>query len=57
MQCKSEKSNFRTVSPRMGDAMARQVNAIKYLEYSSETGRGVYAVVYEAVWATLPPMQ
>ena len=53
MQYKSEKSNFLTVSPRMGDAMARQVNAIKYLECSCKTGRGVRTVVYEAVWATL----
>ena len=48
---KSEKSNFRSVSPQM----ARQVNAITYLECSCKTERGVRAVVYEAVWVTLDP--
>ena len=41
------------VTPHVGEELARELNAIKYLECSSETGRGVRNVFYEAVWATL----
>ena len=42
-------------TPAEGDKLAREINAVKYLECSSETGMGLRNVLYEAVWATLRP--
>ena len=42
----------RSVTAKEGDAIARKINAKKYLECSCVTGRGVQNVFYEAVWAT-----
>ena len=44
-----------TISPTVGDTLARKINAVKYLECSCVTGMGVQNLFYEAVWATLQP--
>ena len=43
------------ITPKKGDSLAREINAVKYLECSTVTGRGVRNVFYEAVWATNRP--
>ena len=43
------------ITPKEGDSLAREINAVKYLECSTATGRGVRNVFYEAVWDTNRP--
>ena len=39
----------------MGEELAREINAVKYVECSSKTMREVRTVFDEAKWATLKP--
>ena len=47
------KQKQQPISPQMGDQLAREINALKYLECSCVTTRGIRNVLYEAIWAAI----